>query len=81
MTLLKRMAWIVDDGVIRTSSIRCFRRTGTPTMLWLWLKANSGLTRVDDLSRTFANTASKHLGRQHAACSCCNASSDSCRKV
>ena len=31
MTLIKRMAWVIDDGVITKCSIRCSRRTGTPT--------------------------------------------------
>ena len=30
MTLIKRMAWVIDDGVMTKVFYRCFRRTGAP---------------------------------------------------
>ena len=40
LTLIKRLALIVDDGRICTCSIRCSRPTGMPATCWPRLKAN-----------------------------------------
>ena len=63
MTLLKRMAWVIDDGVITQCSIRCFRRTRAPR------RSSPGSRTAASRSQVLAHRGehrAEHLRRQHA---------------